>query len=336
MLLRAAVLVLIALGLSEIKVTQLSSLLGGGAALRGGDRPGQLGEHGHDRQGPAAIRDRPRARSNQILDELSPDDQVALLLTGGPPFAEQGQLDSLPRCLPPHVQPVLRQQPAGRSGACASSRPARCWPTAERPQQADLRDHRHAKALAGTGLKNAAGGDRRRVQREPPSQDATPAVPHPRRHRRLRPRARSRTPRSRTWSWRPRCRSPECRSRRPSRCSTPAPAPSSGWSSCTSTTSRSGTSPVLNIEPDGREDARLPVHLRRAAGCTAARPGWWAQDGSPLDDRRFFTMEVDQGIPVAIVTPQRHEIPYLDDSFYVQQALMPAKLRQLGDPRRRC
>ena len=47
------------------------------------------------------------------------------------------------------------------------------------------------------------------------------------------------------------------------------------------------------------------------------------EDGSALDDRRFFTIEVDQGIPVAIVKPRKHEIPYLEDSFYLEQALSP-------------
>ncbi len=47
------------------------------------------------------------------------------------------------------------------------------------------------------------------------------------------------------------------------------------------------------------------------------------EDGSALDDRRFFSMDIDQGIPVGIVKAQRHEIAYLDDTFYVQQALSP-------------
>jgi hypothetical protein len=84
------------------------------------------------------------------------------------------------------------------------------------------------------------------------------------------------------------------------------------------------TSPVLTIEQESKKSH--PFQFTFDTGglhrCEARLVG---QDGSPLDDRWFFTMEVDQGIPVAIVTPQRHEIPYLDDSFYVQQALMPAK-----------
>jgi len=49
------------------------------------------------------------------------------------------------------------------------------------------------------------------------------------------------------------------------------------------------------------------------------------QDGSALDDKRFFAMEIDQGIPVAVVKPEKHEIAYLEESFYLEQALTPAR-----------
>ena len=48
-------------------------------------------------------------------------------------------------------------------------------------------------------------------------------------------------------------------------------------------------------------------------------------DGSKLDDRRFFSATIDQGIPIAIVKPSNHEIPYLEDSFYLHRALAPAR-----------
>ncbi len=49
------------------------------------------------------------------------------------------------------------------------------------------------------------------------------------------------------------------------------------------------------------------------------------EDGSGLDDRRFFSIEIDQGIPVAVVKPEKHEIPYLEESFYLEQALAPGR-----------
>ena len=47
-------------------------------------------------------------------------------------------------------------------------------------------------------------------------------------------------------------------------------------------------------------------------------------DGAAFDDRRFFALEVKQNVPVAIVVQERHEIAYLDDAFYLEQALASA------------
>ena len=86
-----------------------------------------------------------------------------------------------------------------------------------------------------------------------------------------------------------------------------------------------GQQPRVEHAARGPSEARVSVHVQRAADCTAARSGWSGEDGSKYDDRRFFAMEVDQGIPVAIVRSQRHEIPYLDDAYYLEQALAPGR-----------
>jgi hypothetical protein len=87
---------------------------------------------------------------------------------------------------------------------------------------------------------------------------------------------------------------------------------------------KEASSPVLNIGPDGRATHTFMFTFKRG-GLHRGEVRLVGEDGSKLDDRRFFTMEVDQGIPVAIVTAGRHEIPYLNDSFYVEQALLPAR-----------
>ena len=46
-------------------------------------------------------------------------------------------------------------------------------------------------------------------------------------------------------------------------------------------------------------------------------------DGSKYDDQRFFAIQVDQEIAVAVVKRQRHEIASLEDAFYLEQALSP-------------
>jgi hypothetical protein len=44
-------------------------------------------------------------------------------------------------------------------------------------------------------------------------------------------------------------------------------------------------------------------------------------DGCAYDDRRWFVVEVDRGVPVAVVKFRQHEIAYLDDAYYLQNAL---------------
>lgn len=84
------------------------------------------------------------------------------------------------------------------------------------------------------------------------------------------------------------------------------------------------TSPVLNIPPQGRVTHTFMFSFKRG-GLHRGEVRLVGDDGSKFDDRRFFTMEVDQGIPVAVVSTQRHEIRYLNDTFYVEQALSPAR-----------
>ena len=44
-------------------------------------------------------------------------------------------------------------------------------------------------------------------------------------------------------------------------------------------------------------------------------------DGNKYDDKLFFAFEVDQGIPVALVKGSTHEVPFLEDTFYMRSAL---------------
>jgi len=87
---------------------------------------------------------------------------------------------------------------------------------------------------------------------------------------------------------------------------------------------KEAVSPELKIEPGGRAVHEFTFRFERG-GLHKGEVRLAGEDGSRLDDRRWFSMEVDQGIPVAIVKPQRHEISYLEDSFYLEQALTPAR-----------
>ena len=335
MLLRAAALVLIAMGLSEIKVTQLSALLGRGAA--------SAVAIVLDNSASMAVADKGRPRFetargavDQILRELGPDDQAALFLTGGPPFAEQGQLDSSRDALlrmfnqcsvsNERADLALRIQEARKTLAASGAPNKVIYVITDVPKH----------GWEGLGEK-AESGERKADQSSPATRHSPPAT-NP-------PLSDSGSPLS---AFRFPVVIVDC-AREPEPnvaiqnveletavpvAGLPVKATVDVFNAGPGTQQRlvelyvddqkKATSPVLTIQPEGKKAHAFQFSFDRGGlhRCEARLVG---QDGSSLDDRWFFSMEVDQGIPVAIVTPQRHEIPYLDDSFYVQQALMPAR-----------
>jgi hypothetical protein len=87
---------------------------------------------------------------------------------------------------------------------------------------------------------------------------------------------------------------------------------------------KEAVSPVLELPPLGRAVHEFSFSFDRG-GLHKGEVRLAGDDGSKFDDRRYFTMEVDQGIPVAIVKARRHEISYLEDAFYLEQALSPGR-----------
>ena len=83
---------------------------------------------------------------------------------------------------------------------------------------------------------------------------------------------------------------------------------------------RQSSSPELNLPPLGAVKHEFAFTLNRG-GLHRGEVRLVGDDGSKYDDRRFFALEVDQGIPVAMVKARRHEIPYLDDAYYLEKAL---------------
>jgi hypothetical protein len=83
---------------------------------------------------------------------------------------------------------------------------------------------------------------------------------------------------------------------------------------------KEASSPELNVPPEGRTKYDFRFAFKRA-GLHRGEVRLVGEDGSRYDDRRFCAMEVEPSIPVAIVRPQRHEIPYLDDAYYLEHAL---------------
>ena len=126
MLLRAAVLLLVAAGLARPTVTSFGALWGnaGTAAVIVLDNSASMG---------MIDGDRPRfetasAAAAQILDQLGDGDQVALLPTCGPAFPDAGQARPHAGLRPPDARPMPRQLRAGRPDARSCNKPASCWP----------------------------------------------------------------------------------------------------------------------------------------------------------------------------------------------------------------
>ena len=83
---------------------------------------------------------------------------------------------------------------------------------------------------------------------------------------------------------------------------------------------KESSSPELNLPALGRVKHDFTFMLKRG-GLHRGEVRLVGDDGSKYDDRRFFTIEVDQGVPVAVVKSRRHEIPHLDDAYYLEKAL---------------
>ncbi|MBC7351011.1 MAG: BatA domain-containing protein [Thermogutta sp.] len=83
-----------------------------------------------------------------------------------------------------------------------------------------------------------------------------------------------------------------------------------------------GTTPELTIPPEGAVPAEVVFTLDRG-GIHQGEVRLVGEDGARFDDRRFFTIEIEAAIPVAVVINERREIAYLNDSFYLEKALEP-------------
>jgi hypothetical protein len=87
---------------------------------------------------------------------------------------------------------------------------------------------------------------------------------------------------------------------------------------------REAVSPALTIPGEGRLKHDFAFRFK-GGGLHRGEVRLVGVDGNQLDDRRCFSMEVDQGIPIAVVAAHRKEIAFLEDTFYIENALGPAK-----------
>jgi hypothetical protein len=334
MLLRAALLLLIALGLAKPTMTNLSALWGGAntAVAIVLDNSASMG---------VIAPDRPRfetatAAVGQILDELHDGDQMALLTTGGPEFPGLGKLDRtkeaireiLPQC-------KVSYQRADLGAKIASARKILADAKTPNKQIYVITDMQKVswEAVSDSPLPLGEGpGVRAEVAGNHDSDG-----PHP-----------SPLPKGEGTATDDSLSIPiifvDC-SRKPKPnvavqsvtigATTPVvgvPMTASVELYNASTVpwptvaelyldgAREAASPTLTIPPGERAKHDFTFTCK-TGGLHRGEIRFAGDDGSKYDDSRYFTVEVDQAIPVAIVKKERQEIPYLDDSYYLERAL---------------
>jgi hypothetical protein len=354
MLLRMAVLLLIAFGLARPTLTTLRSLLGGGALSSVAiilDNSASMGviDSGKTRLETAL------AAAEQILREVAEGDEVALWLTCGPPLPDLGHFD------PQHdkIKQILAQMESQGSAsyeranlvvALDQARKLLADSKATNKQIYVLTDMQEVswegvKKEAGSrqpaagSEKQAAGGEPKAPGGEQAAAGGGPAGP-----------AAADAAESAAIAAKARyipiivvdCNRAPATNLAISAVDVEAVVPVAGlpvkavievFNPSTVEDQRvvelyvdgvkEGASPSLAVKPGERKRHEF-LFTFNSGGIHRGEVRLSGTDGCRLDDRRFFTMEVDQGIPVAIVVGQRHEIPYLDDAFYLEKALSPS------------
>jgi len=320
MLLRAAVLMLIAAGLARPTITNLDLLWGSGSNAAVAlilDNSASMGVI----DGDCPRLETAKRAARQILDELADGDQVALLTTGGPRFAEEAHLDRAHE----KVVQMLDQ--------CRASYERADLGVKLQEAQAMLAEAEAANKqiyvltdLQELSFESLDRQDRNadEEQSEHGGQARNTPVIFVDCHRAPKPNVAV------------------------TGVSAAAPVPLAGVPVSVSMELlntaaadqqrhvellidgvKEASSPVLNVPAGSRLKHDFQITFHRG-GLRRGEVRLVGDDGSVMDDRRFFSMTVDRGIPVAVVRPRRHEIPYLEDSFYLEQALAPGRSGEGG------
>ena len=310
MLLRAALLILIALGLARPTVSHLRLLMGNApsASVIILDNSASMGAVDQEQ----SRFDIALGAAAEILDELNDGDQVAMLTTNGPSLPELDHLDStqekirqvLPQCRVSYERADLGAQIREARSLLAKS------------------DAPNKQIYVLTDMQRNAWESASRAPVAEPEAAADPAIDAP-----LFVVDCSRTPRPNVA-----IHSVELKSAVPVS-GVPVTISVDLWNTSETDQQRlvelviegtkEQTSPVLNV-PSGGHLKHEFVYRFRTGGIQRGEVRLVGEDGSKMDDSRCFAIEVDRGIPVAIVKPERHEIPYLEDTFYLERALSPA------------
>jgi hypothetical protein len=306
LLVRTAILVLLALGLAGPAITTLQALLGSGAPAAVAivlDNSASMATV--DRGKPRF--DSAKRTAEQILDRLRDGDAVAFLPTGGPPGPEHGKLyhqhetvrQALAQCQvsPERADLASRVQEARRLLAesdahhreiyVITDNQALSWQGLKGPDEGDVdQDDEPTVIVINLNHDPAPNVALQKLQLESPA--LTVGVP-------IQARVEVRN--------------------------TSAVAQQKHVELHLDGT-REAVSPTLNLEPGAIITHAFHFTLDRG-GVHRGEVRLAEEDGLALDNHLYFSLVVEPKIHVAIVKPRRHEISYLEDTFYLEQALAP-------------
>ncbi len=321
MLLRAALLVLIALGLAGPTLTHLSALWGGArsAVVIILDNSASMGMIDEGRVRFETATD----AATQILDELGADDQVALMLTGGPKFPEQGRLEQTQE----NVRQILAQCTVSYETADLGVLVQEARKLLEDSQASnkhiyvitDLQKQSWDNlAASGDDASAAAPGDGNSAEAPQDTEEQVPLI--------VVDCNRTPVPNVAVQGVALSAKVPVAGV--PLRATVElfnaSPVEQQRHVELYVDGVKKASSPALTIPAEGRLQHDFLFAFERG-GLRRLEARLLGVDGSTYDDRHFFAVDVDQGIPVAVVKAERHEIPYLEDTYYVDLALNPGR-----------
>ena len=326
MLLRVAVLVLIAAGLAGPTLTHLGALWGGArsAVVISLDNSASMGMVDQERVRFETATD----AATQIMDELGPDDQVALMLTGGPKFPEQGRFDRTHE----KVRQMLAQCSVSYQAADLGPKVQEARKLLEKSKASnkhiyvitDLQKHAWENlapakdGVEAAGAQGTVGQPTPRTAEDENDAEEVPVIVVDC----------NRVPMPNVAVQGVALSAGVPVAGVPLRATVEllnaSPVEQQRHVELYVDGAKVASSPTLSIPSDGRLQHEFVFAFERG-GLRRGEVRLLGVDGSAYDDRRFFAVEVDQGIPVAVVKPERHEIPYLEETYYLELALNPAK-----------
>ena len=336
MLLRAALLLLVAAGLARPIVTNFGSLWGdaGTAIVIVLDNSASMGMIDRDR-----LRlDTAVAAATQILDQLDDGDQVALLPACGPPFSNADKMDRtqqsvrqiLQQCQPSYERAnlALKLRQAGKLLAdcnepnkqifILTDMQRTSWDegaggegaTAGLPSSADDISRNNTAGQASSGTRRSNPID---IPAAPPQSPIPVIIVDC-----------NQAPKPDAAVERATIETPVVMAGLPVKVAVTvlnaSSVPQQRLFELTLDGVKQATSPQLELPPGGRAKHEAAFSVQQT-GLHRGEVRLIGEDGSRYDDRRFFTLDVGRSVPVAVVESRRHEIPYLDDAYYIEQAL---------------